>query len=67
MKRKKRCRIITDLILSFIESMRRNEKDGYFNQKIHDASYISVFYLIISMALPVVDALIEASPGIYNF
>jgi hypothetical protein len=59
--------IITDIILSFIQSMIKNEKSEYLNKRIHVLSYIAIFYLVISISLLILGALIESSLGIYNF
>ena len=59
--------IITDIILSFIQSMIKNEKSEYFNKRVHDLSYNAGFYLLLSISLLIVGALIESSLGIYNF
>jgi len=59
--------IITDIILSFVQSMIRNEKSQYFNKRVHDLSYNAGFYLLLSILLLIIGALIESSLGIYNF
>ena len=59
--------VMTDIILSFTQSMIRNEKSQYFTQRTHDLLYSSGFYLILSISLLVIGALIEAGLGIYNF
>ncbi len=59
--------VITDLILSFIQSMARNEKSKYFNKRVHDLTYNGGFYLLLSVSLLILGALIESSLGIYNF
>ncbi|MEM4835325.1 MAG: stage II sporulation protein M [Ferroplasma sp.] len=59
--------IITDIILSFIQSMVKNEKSEYFNKRVHNLSYNAGFYLLLSISLLIMGALIEASLGIYNF
>ncbi|MGE9810897.1 hypothetical protein ACLIKE_06100, partial [Ferroplasma acidiphilum] len=58
---------LTDIILSFIQSTIRNEKSQYFTRRVHDISYNAGFYLILSISLLVIGALIEAGLGIYNF
>ena len=59
--------IITDIILSFIQSLVKNEKSEYFTKRVHDLSYNLVFYFLLSVSLLIVGALIESSLGIYNF
>ncbi len=59
--------LITDLILTFIQSMIRNEKSDYFNKRSYNIFYVSWFYLILSIVLIVLGALIESALGIYNF
>ncbi len=59
--------VITDIIFSFIQSMIRNEKSKYFMQRTHNLLYNSAFYLILSISLLIIGALIESALGIYNF
>jgi len=59
--------VITDIIFSFIQSMIRNEKSKYLMQRTHDLLYNSAFYLILSIFLLIIGALIESALGIYNF
>jgi hypothetical protein len=59
--------IISDMLLSFIQSMVKNEKSEYFNKRIHDLSYNAGIYLVLSIFLLIIGALIESSLGIHNF
>ena len=59
--------VITDAILSYIQSAIRNEKSGYFLCHYGKLGYIIITYIGLSLLLLFIGALIEAALGIYNF
>ncbi len=58
--------VITDIIISFIQSLIGNEKSDYLINRSKLLLYNAGFYLLISILLLVTGALIESSLGIYH-
>ncbi len=59
--------VITDIIISFIQSLIGNEKSDYLIKRSKLLLYNAGFYLLISIVLLVLGALIESSLGVYHF
>ncbi len=59
--------VITDIMLSYIQSMARNQKSEYFFNRAKVLVINAGYYFILSIVLLVIGAIIEASLGVLNF
>jgi hypothetical protein len=58
---------ITDIMLSYLQSMARNQKYEYFFKRTKELLVNAGYYFTLSIILLVVGAIVEASLGVLNF